>query len=136
MSSGGTTVSVLDVMRLQVLGNDPLALQCAKLKVREVSGGRNRPGAGLVSRAHTFHRRPPEAPCSLSLPLSLSLNHFAKNLPLFLRRFQLLMFVNKVCRVFLFQAEFEIVLQSIFHVALKTLQIVNSCDRVSSSLRC
>ena len=88
-------------MRLQVLGNDPLALQCAKLKVREVSGGRNRPGAGLVSRAHTFHRRPPEAPCSLSLPLSLSLNHFAKNLPLFLRRFQLLMFVNKVCRVLL-----------------------------------
>ena len=95
-------------MRLQVLANDTLHLQCAKLKVREVSGGRNRAGAGLVSRAQHFPPPPargalcllPPPSTHLSLCLShsvWSLNHFAKNLPLFLRRFQLLMFVNKRC---------------------------------------
>ena len=87
-------------MRLQVLGNDTLHLQCAKLKVREVSGGRNRAGAYLVSQTQTFRRRPPEAPFSLSLPLSLSgwIILQKKFGPVF-AEFKLLMFVNKVGRV-------------------------------------
>ena len=83
MFGSGTGVSVLVVMRLQVLANDTLHLQCAKLKVREVSGGRNRAGAGLVSRAQHFPPPPargalcllppPSTHLSLSLSLSLSL---------------------------------------------------------------
>ena len=61
----GRGVSVLVVMRLQVLANDTTHLQCAKLKVREVSGGRNRAGAGLVSRAQHFP--PPPARGALCL---------------------------------------------------------------------
>ena len=96
----GSGVSVLDVMRLQVLSNDTLHLQCAKLKVREVSGGRNRAGAYLVSQAQTFRRRPPEAPFSLSLPLSLSqAESFCKKIGPVFAQFKLLMFVNKVGRV-------------------------------------
>ena len=94
----GTGVSVLVVMRLQVLGNDTTHLQCAKLKVREVSGGRNRAGAYLVSQTQTFRRRPPEAPFSLSLPLSQAESFCKKIGPVF-AQFKLLMFVNKVGRV-------------------------------------
>ena len=44
---GKTMVSVLDVSPLQVLANNTVCLQCAKLKYVKLSGGRNRPGAQL-----------------------------------------------------------------------------------------
>ena len=88
-------------MRLQVLPAPTGHLQCAKLKVRVVSGGRNRAGALLVSSQPTRtrlsaavrQRRPP-------LPTSLSqAGTFCKKyLPPVFAQFKLLMFVNKVCR--------------------------------------
>ena len=90
-------------MRLQVLPAPTGHLQCAKLKVRVVSGGRNRAGALLVSSQPTRTDFPPPSARGALLLLSPYLSLSGWNIlqkifaPVF-AQFKLLMFVNKVCR--------------------------------------
>ena len=90
---GNTVVSVLDVLPLQVLANNTVCLQCAKLKYVKLSGGTNRAGASEQQAETGVCPRHQRLCCPASHHQLSTNEYFAKKIAnMFLLRCRLLMF--------------------------------------------
>ena len=93
LEEGSSMVSVLDVLTLQVLGNNTVCLQCAKLKYVKLSGGTNRAGASEQQAETGVCPRHQRLCCPASHHQLSTNEYFAKKIAnMFLLRCRLLMF--------------------------------------------